>query len=90
MFDDRSAVNSAVDDINSETQCCFRWTIAKSRKGRKGTHKSALSGVTELAQNYRQQLTDNDKTVREKLNTLKDSTKDPQLTAVRTAISQFM
>lgn len=39
----------------------FSWRIAKVKKGKKGNHKSDLSGVTELADLYREELTDSDK-----------------------------
>ncbi|MCC2607924.1 AAA family ATPase [Planctobacterium marinum] len=39
----------------------FFWRIAKSRKGRKGHHKSDYTGVTALADLYREKLTHNEK-----------------------------
>lgn len=39
----------------------FRWCIAKSRKGRKGEHKSDYGGATALAEHYRGSISVNDK-----------------------------
>ena len=39
----------------------FLWRIAKSRKGRKGEHKSDYWGVTALADHYRAKLSNDDK-----------------------------
>ena len=49
---------------NSDTNIseCLSWTIAKTRKGRMGTHVSQLGGVTELASYYRQHLSINEYT----------------------------
>lgn len=40
----------------------FSWRIAKTRKGRKGIHRSDYSGVNGLADHYRTRLSKNEKT----------------------------
>jgi predicted ATP-binding protein involved in virulence len=46
----------------SETDSAFRWTLAKSRRGRNAKYTSSLSDCTRLANRYRDALTHDDRT----------------------------
>ncbi|MFK5894986.1 MAG: ATP-binding protein, partial [Pseudomonadota bacterium] len=59
VFDEQG--QSANPDAD-EADHLFHWTIAKSRKGRIGEHKSNLGDVTLLAEHYRYSLSHNHKT----------------------------
>lgn len=48
-------------DIEAFDENYFRWRIAKTKKGRKGEHKSDFSDVTSLADFYREKITKFDK-----------------------------
>lgn len=54
----RSSNNSNQSEIDHD----FRWTLAKSRKGRKAQYTSNLNDCTRLANRYRDALTHDDKT----------------------------
>ena len=58
VFDEQG--QSANPDAD-EADHLFHWTIAKSRKGRIGEHKSDLGDVTLLAEHYRYNLSHNHK-----------------------------
>jgi predicted ATP-binding protein involved in virulence len=47
---------------NSEIDDEFKWTLAKTRKGRKTQYTSHLNGCSRLAEVYREALTNDDKT----------------------------
>lgn len=49
-------------DLESYDENYFPWRIAKTRKGRKGEHKSDYWGATALADYYRTKLSKNEKT----------------------------
>lgn len=49
-------------DLESYDENYFSWRIAKTRKGRKGKHKSDYGGATALADYYRTKLSKNEKT----------------------------
>ena len=49
-------------DLESYDENYFSWRIAKTRKGRKGEHKSDYWGATALADYYRTKLSKNEKT----------------------------
>ena len=49
------------EDMEAFENNYFPWRIAKSRKGRKGIHKSDYSGATALADHYRTKLSNDDK-----------------------------
>jgi predicted ATP-binding protein involved in virulence len=54
----RASDNPNQSEINNH----FKWTLAKSRKGRKAQYTSNLNDCTRLANRYRDALTHNDKT----------------------------
>jgi len=53
--------NQEDGDLESYDENYFFWRIAKTRKGRKGEHKSDYSGATDLANRYRALLSNNEK-----------------------------
>ena len=54
MNESNSASVAIVVDNEEE---CFKWTVARSQKGRKGTHASKLEQCTKLAEIFRYNLT---------------------------------
>ncbi|MCH4296125.1 AAA family ATPase [Shewanella sp. 3B26] len=47
-------------DVEAFDENYFRWRIAKTRKGRKGEHKSDYTGASALADHFRSQLSKHD------------------------------
>jgi predicted ATP-binding protein involved in virulence len=54
----RTSVHPNESDVSDR----FQWTLAKTRKGRKGEYTSHLNDCNRLANHYRSALTENDKT----------------------------
>lgn len=59
IWDSSQSLN---DRAQREIDPYFRWTLTKSRKGRKSQYTSNLNDCTRLAHRYRDALTDDDKT----------------------------
>jgi predicted ATP-binding protein involved in virulence len=53
---------SSAHSNGSETGHIFQWTLAKTRKGRKAQYTSQLNDCTQLANHYRNALSNNDRT----------------------------
>lgn len=57
IFDD---LNCSPNSDQETKEFCYRWTLAKSRKGKKGLFSTELNDASRLADHYREGLTVND------------------------------